>query len=471
MTTIIPNTIIRASAGSGKTYKLSSRYIALLLDGKPAEEILASTFTVKAAGEILQRVLQRLSAAVLDKDKYTELCKSLRDDFGERIPVPNKEKLQSVTAELARNLHRVQVGTLDSFFHKIARSFGLELNLPPDWTMVEDDAYARLLQEAIRNVLKKDTGNASGKINGLLHQWHEEKSTLTITRELVELATKRLSLIREVQKNPAVWDNEILFTKESTDDEIERAVQTLERAEVPQTKTGTPNKNFVKTINKVCTLVRKEGNECWKEFLESSTLIQAVADRTGKYYDKDIPDELDSAVSRLIEQARAALLNKLVRKTRAARELLTLIAQEYDALLYPSGAFRYEDITEKVCRASVDDMISVQMMAHRLDSDLGYLLLDEFQDTSLPQWKIIKPFAIEAKKSGSVFVVGDVKQAIYAWRGGVAEIFDKVEEELEPFDTQELAKSYRSAQPVIDTVNTVFEKIEDNLLFEDETKD
>jgi ATP-dependent exoDNAse (exonuclease V) beta subunit len=101
-------------------------------------------------------------------------------------------------------------------------------------------------------------------------------------------------------------------------------------------------------------------------------------------------------------------------------------------------------------------------MYYRLDGRVTHLLLDEFQDTSLVQWDVLRPFAQEvaatADGSRSLFVVGDAKQAIYGWRGGVAELFDQIEHEL-ALDEQSvtsMSDSYRSSGVVLDVVNRVF---------------
>ena len=106
----------------------------------------------------------------------------------------------------------------------------------------------------------------------------------------------------------------------------------------------------------------------------------------------------------------------------------------------------------------------------RLDTSIGHLLLDEFQDTSLPQWNVLKPFAAascDGAGGHSFFCVGDVKQAIYRWRGGVSQLFDAVQANLPGVGEQSLTKSYRSSQPVIDTVNQVFEHLPANEALDD----
>ncbi len=107
--------------------------------------------------------------------------------------------------------------------------------------------------------------------------------------------------------------------------------------------------------------------------------------------------------------------------------------------------------------------LSADSLAFRLDGSIEHLLLDEFQDTSCAQWRVFEPLAraIKAKPSRSFFCVGDVKQAIYAWRGGMSAIFETLQSTLGDLPEETLTKSYRSSQPIIDTVNQVFGNLTD----------
>jgi len=182
----MPNKIIKASAGSGKTFQLSNEFLNIILraEGKSTGEqvgsILASTFTRKAAGEILDRILTRLAEAALEPQKQQELAR--------HIPLPkgNTTKLlQKTTAELAKNLYRLRICTLDAFFNKIAASFALELGLPPGWTIMDDTEYQRSIHEAIQEVFADSHKNEARKLLHLLQKGEEERN---ITREIVALA-------------------------------------------------------------------------------------------------------------------------------------------------------------------------------------------------------------------------------------------------------------------------------------------
>ena len=117
MTAALPDIVIRASAGTGKTYQLASRFLQLLDADVPPESILAATFTRKAAGEILERILLTLARAASDDDQLAKLASAIGS------PHLTRERSRELLARMTRRLHRLQVGTLDSFFAKLASSF------------------------------------------------------------------------------------------------------------------------------------------------------------------------------------------------------------------------------------------------------------------------------------------------------------------------------------------------------------
>src|SRR5690606_27151216 len=149
----LPRELILASAGSGKTFRLSSRIIGLLASGEEPEAVLASTFTRKAAGEILARVLVRLAEAALDPAKATELSghASLEADS----PALDCARCLEILAGVARAMHRLNVGTLDSLFIRTAQTFAHDLGLPPGWGIADEPTSRRIRAEALQAVLRQ----------------------------------------------------------------------------------------------------------------------------------------------------------------------------------------------------------------------------------------------------------------------------------------------------------------------------
>lgn len=151
----LPNLMIRASAGTGKTYQLTNRYLSLLADNQPPERILASTFTRKAAGEILDRIVERLAQAAVHVDACDQLSRSL-----ERTTPLTQEHVQQMLLALLANLHRVRISTLDAFFARLARTFCLELGLPPSWSVVDELTDKGIKDDAIQAMLTEDGADA-----------------------------------------------------------------------------------------------------------------------------------------------------------------------------------------------------------------------------------------------------------------------------------------------------------------------
>ena len=148
----MPLAVIRASAGSGKTFQLAVSFIRISLKGElegtpqnPAA-ILATTFTRAAAGEILDRVLRLLAEATLSPERR----KNLATQIGSPLSLQHCHRLLS---NLAGHMDRLAISTMDAFFAQIAKAFASELGLAPDWTMAVDEGEEELLRETLHAIL------------------------------------------------------------------------------------------------------------------------------------------------------------------------------------------------------------------------------------------------------------------------------------------------------------------------------
>ena len=178
---------------------------------------------------------------------------------------------------------------------------------------------------------------------------------------------------------------------------------------------------------------------------------------------------------KLFEHVQGVYLQQIRAQMEGTYAMLERFHATYSEIKQETGALRFEDVTRVL--AGGGRAAGIEQQRFRLDSPIAHLLLDEFQDTSLPQWQVIRPLAQYVtgpegdrktpwrSEPRSFFCVGDAKQAIYAWRGGKSEIFEALDSDLGQLTKQPLNKSYRSAQPVIDVVNRVFREMprHDNL--------
>lgn len=428
---------ISASAGTGKTFRLSNRFLDLLANGIANEEILATTFTRKAAGEILDRVLLRLAQAATSDKKRQEL-----GSFLQVSSFSQADCLQLLT-DCTRNLNRLRISTLDSFFMAIASSHSLELGLPSGWTIVDEVTDAALRAEAMRDALAQD---ATSSLVNLLHLLTKGETTRSVFREVQEVVGNLYGLYLET--TPEAW-RMLARSKGLEPRQLEESILALESLPLP---TGQFDKKRREEVDKA-----RAGD--WTDFIRTGLASKILHGET-TFSRKEIPAELVALYQPLLDHAKSELLNPIVFQNEATFTLLEKFDREYQRLKFEQQSLRFEDVTRLVAQSPA--LQQVEQLGFRLDGSVRHLLLDEFQDTSLSQWQVLRPFAKQVTsltERASFFCVGDVKQAIYGWRGGLAQIFEALEGELGQLTHEKLVKSFRSSPAVIETVNHVFAKL------------
>lgn len=433
--------LIRASAGSGKTFQLSGHFLRQLFEGWAPETILATTFTRKAAGEILGRVLQRLALAAQDAAECERLAEFLHP--ANVTQARAAELLEETTAQL----HRMRVCTLDSFFQQLARSLTLELGLPPGWSIIDEHVQRKLRQQAIDAVLAQQMPKDAQRLMQMLAKGRSKRSV----RDLIDDTVHQfhdLYLLTDKQAWLKIPRPERLTRKD-----VEAAIREISAT------TPYDDKRIVKAVRED---VERARSGLWDKFIAGG-LAKKVFAGEHTYYRKPIPGDLVAAYERLLVHARGELLTIVAQQTKATWELIDRFDREYSRLRAEHGWMGFNDVTRRLAHA--EGVADGRQISFRLDSSLRHLLLDEFQDTSPDQWQILKRLAlsIAASPEGtSFFCVGDPKQAIYGWRGGVAEILDAVEDTMPELTSRSLDQSRRSSQPVIETVNKVFTHINEH---------
>ncbi|MDO5580036.1 MAG: UvrD-helicase domain-containing protein [Planctomycetia bacterium] len=447
------NEVIKASAGSGKTFQLSNRYIHLLLSGVPVERILATTFTRKAAGEIFDRILSRLGKAAASEEAVRNLSKEI---FG-NPEVLQRQSLERLLADLARNLYKIRVSTLDSFFMKLIRNFSMEVGLPDSWKIVDESYQTRLINQAIRAALENTPRNTAIRLMYLLFQGETSRN---FQKQIFNLANSLLDIL--YQSKPDAWEK-LPHSKGPDPQDLNAALNDLQTAidtnNLPKTSKGELNTPFLKAVQKV--LAAGESGS-W-ENLADAKLILSVLDHSLIFSRVDFSSlsQLVQALEIIVEQVRVFIVNPLSDQTRATRSLLEQIGSFLKDLKFNEGAYRFADFP-----LFLEGKLAADQIIHRLDAKTEHLLLDEFQDTSPLQWRIIEQFANlilapnrQPGDHSSFFCVGDRKQAIYGWRGGVAGILDHVETLPNIDPPSSLLSNWRSSPIIIDTVNQIFRNL------------
>jgi len=416
-----------ASAGSGKTFALSVRYLSLLFMGESPSSILAATFTNKAAAEMRQRVVDSLrglgeNEAFLDAIVVeTELSK--------------EELFRKQPEVLARFLSSSSyIVTLDSFFSSILRSASLELGLEPDFVTKEqgeDELEKHFLEEV----------QAEGLLSSLV-------------KLSMDIEDKRFGKIFDLMQNfykvdpllPAQEEGNLSLVKQE------------EACEVLRLK-------MIKALTDAGAAAR-----CMKQFetksikeLFAKSLFEKETLGEHSWFKKVANDEIEGLYVFLKKelvlwsQAKEAIILHSLFKIYDYYKNATITNAK------SSGVFSFDDLTYFTYRL-LHESISKEFLYFKIDSKFKHILLDEFQDTSTLQFLLLKPLIDEIfaghgqSEFKSFFYVGDTKQSLYRFRGGVEELFDKVAENY-GVNIEQMDTNYRSSKNVVEQVNRWFEPI------------
>jgi ATP-dependent helicase/nuclease subunit A len=484
----LQHTIIRASAGTGKTHQLANRYIALLLlqslgGGKIApEKIVAMTFTRKGAGEFAERILNRLATAADNEEKRRQLQADLeiviQGDAERNLPglapgvtVPfDTETLQSALATMIDQFDRLVLGTIDGFMARSVQTLAFELGLG-GFEILEKAATERerqkLLGEVFRTVPPKD-----------LESFHQTlkratlKSSRSLRREL-DTFVKGFHKLLQALHDQEAWGGTGFWNGETPS--LGNPSWQKDASSLAGQIHG---KDFGhKQVNKSLTAVldwlakRTPGSAgsppAW--LATGGKLAELWLDWpqgvwTFDYYNKPraIPAELMNALRPILESWIAAECTALAEKTAAIHSIVSRYEALYETLARRRGRLTFDDIPLLLDeeQRSQHSRIALQLLAYRWYQRFDHWLLDEFQDTSRVQWGVLQPWLDEAIQDNdgtkSVFVVGDPKQSIYGWRDAEPRLFQELIIHYPgAFKEQIMAESWRSRPAVLELVNRV----------------
>ena len=440
--------VIEALAGAGKTYKLSHRYLELIQMGEDPNSILATTFSRKAAGEIRDSIIEHAAKAVLIDESRKEMC-----DCIPKLKHLNEDEQKKECSELLRNiisnLHNLQISTIDSFFVRTAKLFGDEMGFPPQWSVLDEIQERQVLQEAVSNMFYEKNSKVMAEAIRLA----EDSSVVPLLETINSIRKFAYDLIR--QTNRSAWDWGVpLKTLSKTN--LQKAIG---RFALETSSINGQLKSIPKDVE------RAEAGD-WREFLKRG-LPAGIFNGTNTYSSKPIEPNLIHGLQPIVDHACAVIVNRVYAKNKGIFELMELFNTSWSGIKHKKGLYLFEDITHYLI--SIFKYVSLKEVAYRLDSKIDHLLIDEFQDTSIPQWEIMKEIVdeIQCLPGRSLFFVGDPKQSLYGFRGGEPQLLRSLPKKLGLEKPERLPTSYRCSKPVLDLVNTVFMNAEKSQLLSD----
>jgi len=477
-------TVYKASAGSGKTWRLTVEYLKLLVaDPESYRSILAVTFTNKATAEMKERVLNALYELMhIDSTATPEgmteaICNELHIS-----PALAKSRATQAIGCLLHDYGRFRIETIDSFFQSVLRNLARELGLGA-WLNIELNNDA-VLSDAVDALIDKASGNKellqwmtdymeeqlqegkSWRIDGVLKNFGK-----TIFKEYFKekekVLTEKLNnkgFLKAYKKKLKEIEKDGLDRLQSATDEFFKILDdhVLLIEDFSRGKTG-PCSYFLKLKNGDC------GDGVINKY------VQDGLDDPSKWSTKT--SKLNSQITALAESK----LNPLINETETLRKklypqiisarlagkhlnqvgLLTDIASEVREQNRENNRFLLSD-TNALLKSLLDGA-DASFVYEKTGTELNHILFDEFQDTSRMQWDTFKPLLAEGLANGhDSLIVGDEKQSIYRWRNGDWRILGSIEKEMRPAKVEEkkLDSNWRSQRNIINFNNALFTNLE-----------
>ncbi|UOS00240.1 RecB-like helicase [Helicobacter pylori] len=432
---------LKASAGSGKTFALSVRFLALLFKGANPSEILTLTFTKKATAEMKERILDYLK--ILQKENLEdekEKSQNILKELEEKYRLDPSFVQNSAQKIYQRFLNaEIRISTIDAFFQSILRKFCWFVGLSANFEVNEDTkAHQQQLNESFLSALNnKQLEELSVFIAQCLSY---DSYTSDSILERLRFLKNKLYLFDPNKKEPA-FDEEGFLEKLRS---LNQQIQSVETAS-DKAKTAIKCDDFRGFLNSSLTWLEKKSEyRFFKKFKDEIPTLESEC------------EEIENDLKRYYEARESALFKKFPK-----------FIQLYDKATSKIQALDFDAIKDKVhALLNGYEEMPAEFFYFRLDSRIAHILIDEFQDTSLNDYKILAPFIDEikagigqAKWHRSVFFVGDVKQSIYGFRGSFSSLFESVSKD---FYHDNLQFNHRSSPLIINYVNTIFKKAYQN---------
>ncbi|GAA7208527.1 RecB-like helicase [Helicobacter pylori] len=434
---------LKASAGSGKTFALSVRFLALLFKGANPSEILTLTFTKKATAEMKERILDYLKILQkenLENEKEKEKSQNILKELEEKYRL-TPSLVQNRAQEIYQRFlnAEIRISTIDAFFQSILRKFCWFVGLSANFEVNEDTkAHQQQLNASFLSALNNKQLNELSVFIAQCLSYDNYTSDSILER--LRFLKNKLYLFDPNKKEPA-FDEEGFLEKLRS---LNQQIQSVETAS-DTAKTAIKCDDFRGFLNSSLTWLEKKSEyRYFKKFKDEIPTLESEC------------EEIENDLKRYYEARESALFKKFPK-----------FIQLYNKATSKIQALDFDAIKDKVhALLNGYEEMPAEFFYFRLDSKIAHILIDEFQDTSLNDYKILAPFIDEikagigqAKWHRSVFFVGDVKQSIYGFRGSFSSLFESVSKD---FYHDNLEFNHRSSPLIINYVNAIFKKAYQN---------
>ena len=471
--------IYRASAGSGKTYRLTNEYIRLLFTAKDNEtahrRIMAVTFTNKATDEMKTRILMELhTLSIGEKSDYRQ---ELMKDFNLEEAAVN-EYAGKILIRILHDYSSFSISTIDKFFQQVIRAFAREIGVNGSYNLELDTDTT--LQQAVDNLFL----GLSEEDNKLLLQWMtrfaeervEQSESWNIRKNITDLGKE---IFKENYQHKADETNAKLHNRDFLKQYLDKIRQVKNDFEKEVKNTADETLRFLELHGMMPEYFPRQMMHKTLESLRDGNIeikgtFQKYAEDSSNCYTKTQKQSIKDSIDNLYQNGLKAHLDKIISLVTidiSRYNTADIILKHIDTLgILSDLAVQIKKMTNEqntmlisdtnLLLNKIIDNSKTPFVYERTGLNIDHFMIDEFQDTSVLQWENFKPLIENSISSGNYnMVVGDVKQSIYRWRNSDWKLLDEqIERDFRPeqLSKQNLDTNWRSDKNIIDFNNSFF---------------
>jgi ATP-dependent exoDNAse (exonuclease V) beta subunit len=450
--------VIFASAGTGKTYRLSVEILSLLFKEENLKDIVAVTFTKKATMEIKTRIVMHLQDLIDVLEGKKNKKETIYDILIQNHCEIDIDKARMLKRNLLENKKDFHIYTIDAFINSIFSKLIAPYLHIEEFSLIDNAFNEEIIEEVFLSIFNDNKAKKNFDI-------------------LIKLNTRIKNLSRYKSFVEFAIDNRFLLEKTSEDNSFQTVtildiIISIKKIMDLMNNTVGYYKDFINKTSPFSSFDLSCTEKDFKSFIEKNyKSIFRIDNFWHKKKCKEIHEELQAQYTEFKFLLADYLYSKrIVPFINESKSIFLEIFARYDKIKLTQKKFTYQDIsyyTYKYLYSDPDSLIDLEkgevlnFFYEVLSARIKHFLIDEFQDTSVVQWNILLPLIKELSSSAenTVICVGDEKQAIYGWRGGESALLISLVDILDIDKPESLSVSYRSSKNVVNFVNSFFQGV------------
>lgn len=454
--------ILKASAGTGKTYRLALEYVISLIKGEKFSDIIVMTFTNKAIAEIEERIIKFL----YDLSYETKDSENLKNSINNLYPdlALKKDEIEKIYKDLIINKEKLGIYTLDSFKINIFKNAIAPMKEVFSYEIIDDEENSEILKKVFEKI--SDDRELFSQFEEFFSDNVERdvEKYIEVLKNLVKYRWRYIFINKngklKERKEFLVDEKEIVNLLDEIKIKIEEFWEYKKKANTLEHYTNTVFKKYLQLENfeDKKGFFKKNVEELIKNNLYDGGKIKGTKPEVVQCKDKlnELKENLNNLLSKKIFNERIIPYEKQV------LNFVEIFFSIYDEIKFKEKKFTQDDLKDYLLMYLEDEKVNLiknnqitDYMKEIIESECSSIFIDEFQDTSIAQWKLLEPFINSAK---NIICVGDEKQSIYGWRDGEKNLFRDLATIIDG-EEENLDTAFRSEENIVEFINEIFENI------------